>query len=235
MKSKKKLILFIVTFILSIVMYSNFFPEYYSIDTTKIIKDGYMKYGINYSLYDGRIIMFLICSIAEIINIRIKHFNQILLISSLIISSISVLKIYSIIEENKTETNKRFVVLIYLISYCYIFNFMYIDCLAFAECLIMALSVLFYIKAAEEIICKSKVWKGLMFCILGVLTYQGTINTFMSTIVLLLLIAKKYNKSIIAIRPWGADMLPTEAETKADVIVNWQASSIVSAIREYSK
>ncbi|MBO5096485.1 MAG: TIR domain-containing protein [Bacilli bacterium] len=48
-------------------------------------------------------------------------------------------------------------------------------------------------------------------------------------------IAKKYNKSIIAIRPWGADMLPTEAETKADVIVNWQASSIVSAIREYSK
>ena len=30
-------------------------------------------------------------------------------------------------------------------------------------------------------------------------------------------------------------MLPSEAETKADVIVNWQASSIVNAIREYSK
>lgn len=48
-------------------------------------------------------------------------------------------------------------------------------------------------------------------------------------------LAKKYNKPIIAVRPWGADMLPSEAETKADVIVNWQASSIVSAIREYSK
>lgn len=48
-------------------------------------------------------------------------------------------------------------------------------------------------------------------------------------------LAKKYDKPIIAIRPWGADMLPSEAETKADVIVNWQASSIVSAIREYSK
>ena len=46
---------------------------------------------------------------------------------------------------------------------------------------------------------------------------------------------QKYDKPIIAIRPWGADMLPSEAETKADVIVNWQASSIVSAIREYSK
>lgn len=48
-------------------------------------------------------------------------------------------------------------------------------------------------------------------------------------------LAKKYDKPIIAIRPWGVDMLPSEAETKADVIVNWQASSIVSAIREYSK
>lgn len=47
-------------------------------------------------------------------------------------------------------------------------------------------------------------------------------------------IAKKYNKPIIAIRPWGANIMPSEAETKADVIVNWQASSIVDAIREYS-
>lgn len=47
-------------------------------------------------------------------------------------------------------------------------------------------------------------------------------------------LAKKYNKPIIAIRPWGADMLPSEAETKADVIVNWQASSIVDAIRKYA-
>lgn len=47
-------------------------------------------------------------------------------------------------------------------------------------------------------------------------------------------IAKKYNKPIIAIRPWGASVLPSEAETKADIIVNWQASSIINAIREYS-
>lgn len=48
-------------------------------------------------------------------------------------------------------------------------------------------------------------------------------------------LAKKYNKPIIAIRPWGANTLPTEAETNADTIVNWQTSSIVNAIREYSK
>ncbi len=46
-------------------------------------------------------------------------------------------------------------------------------------------------------------------------------------------IAKKYNKPIIAIRPWGADILPSEVEKIADSIVNWQASSIVDAIRLY--
>lgn len=48
-------------------------------------------------------------------------------------------------------------------------------------------------------------------------------------------IAKKYNKPIIAIRPWGADILPSEAESNADVIVNWNASSIVNAIRENAR
>lgn len=46
-------------------------------------------------------------------------------------------------------------------------------------------------------------------------------------------IAKKYNKPIIAIRPWGADIMPNEAEKEADIVVNWQASSVVNAIRSY--
>ena len=47
-------------------------------------------------------------------------------------------------------------------------------------------------------------------------------------------IAKKYNKPIIAIRPWGANILPSKVEEEADVIVNWQVSSIVEAIKKYS-
>lgn len=45
-------------------------------------------------------------------------------------------------------------------------------------------------------------------------------------------IAKKYGKPIIAIRPWGTSMLPSEAEQKADIVIGWNASSIVKAIRE---
>lgn len=48
-------------------------------------------------------------------------------------------------------------------------------------------------------------------------------------------IAKKYEKPIILIRPYGAERLPSIAESSADRIVNWNAASIVNAIRELSK
>lgn len=47
--------------------------------------------------------------------------------------------------------------------------------------------------------------------------------------------AKKYNKPIVVVRPWGAERMPTEAEINATKIVGWNASSIVTAIREVSR
>ncbi len=46
--------------------------------------------------------------------------------------------------------------------------------------------------------------------------------------------AKKFNKPIIAIRPWGAVRMPTEVQNAADKTVSWNTSSIVDAIRCYS-
>ena len=48
-------------------------------------------------------------------------------------------------------------------------------------------------------------------------------------------LAKKYNKPIILVRPWGASRLPTGAEQNADKIVGWNSASIVDAIRELSR
>ena len=193
----KKIILFIITLLLSIISYSNFLPEYYSMDTGKIIKDGYMSYGMQYSLQDGRIFSFLIFYIAEIINISLKSLWQILLISAIIISSISVIKVYHIIIKIKPATNKKSDILMYLVSYCFIFNFMYIDGLEFAENLIIAFSILFYIKSAEEIIIKNRNLKGLLFFIIGILFYQGTINLYIATVILFLLISQEANKKQI--------------------------------------
>jgi len=157
---------------------------------------GYAK---NYSLYDGRIFMFIICNIAEVLKISIKSFNQILLSISLIISSICVLKIYEITLQLKETKNKLAKIILFFISYNYIFNFTYIDNMQFSECIIMSISILLFITSSQKIILQNKK-SGLIYCILGVLFYQGTINIFITTSILFLLInPKREIKKIILI------------------------------------
>lgn len=191
--NKKVVFLFILTIIISIISYINYLPEYYSIDTTKIMSNGYLAYATKYSIQDGRVFSFLIFYIAEIIDISIENLWRILLISAITVSSICILKLYNIITKLKPATTKKIKVLLYLIVYCYIFNFMYIDCLEFAECLIMACSILCYIQSAEKIVLKNQTLKGLIFCIIGIFFYQGTLNVFITTSILFLLIGEKIN------------------------------------------
>lgn len=47
-------------------------------------------------------------------------------------------------------------------------------------------------------------------------------------------IAQEYSKPIIAVKPWGNTNVPTYIQNVSDVIVAWNTSSIVGAIREYS-
>jgi hypothetical protein len=42
-------------------------------------------------------------------------------------------------------------------------------------------------------------------------------------------------KSIIAVQPWGAEKTSQVVKANADIIVGWNTSSIVSAIRELAK
>jgi hypothetical protein len=46
--------------------------------------------------------------------------------------------------------------------------------------------------------------------------------------------AKQLQKPIIGIRPWGSQRMPQAVSQAANIIVGWNTSSIVSAIREYS-
>ncbi len=43
-----------------------------------------------------------------------------------------------------------------------------------------------------------------------------------------------FNKPIVAVEPWGAEKTSSIVKNNADVIVKWQSSSIVKAIRDYS-
>lgn len=45
--------------------------------------------------------------------------------------------------------------------------------------------------------------------------------------------ARRLNKTIIGIRPWGQERMPLKVQDAADVIVNWQSASVIQAIRSY--
>jgi hypothetical protein len=46
--------------------------------------------------------------------------------------------------------------------------------------------------------------------------------------------AKRLQKPIIGVKPWGSTRTPKAVKQSANVIVGWNTSTIVSAIREYS-
>ena len=46
--------------------------------------------------------------------------------------------------------------------------------------------------------------------------------------------AKKYNKPIIAVQPWGAERTSSIVKNAADVIVGWNAKSVANAVRNYA-
>ena len=46
--------------------------------------------------------------------------------------------------------------------------------------------------------------------------------------------AKSLRKPIIGVQPWGAQRMPLAVQNAANIIVGWNTSSIVKAIRDYS-
>lgn len=45
--------------------------------------------------------------------------------------------------------------------------------------------------------------------------------------------AKRMNKVIIGVRPWGQERLPIKVQEAATTLVNWNSASIVEGIRNY--
>lgn len=66
-----------------------------------------------------------------------------------------------------------------------------------------------------------------------VLILAGVYATYSKWINIEIEIAKRLGKKIIAIQPWGAERTSSVVKNNADVVVNWNANSIVSAIRGF--
>lgn len=46
--------------------------------------------------------------------------------------------------------------------------------------------------------------------------------------------ALELDKPIIGVKPWGQEKVPTKVTNNADVVVGWNSSSVVQAVRDYS-
>lgn len=66
-----------------------------------------------------------------------------------------------------------------------------------------------------------------------VLILAGVYATYSKWINIEIEIAKRLGKRIIAIQPWGAEKTSSVVKNNADVIVNWNTNSIITAIRGY--
>jgi hypothetical protein len=65
-----------------------------------------------------------------------------------------------------------------------------------------------------------------------VLILAGVYSTYSKWINKEIALAKDFGKPIIGINPWGATNTSTVVQDNADRMVNWNADSIVQAIRE---
>lgn len=66
-----------------------------------------------------------------------------------------------------------------------------------------------------------------------ILILAGVYSTYSKWINIEIQLAQEMGKKIIAIEPWGAERTSIKVKNSANVIVKWQTSSIVKAIRGY--
>jgi len=66
-----------------------------------------------------------------------------------------------------------------------------------------------------------------------VLILAGVYSSYSKWINIEIELAKSMGKTIIAIQPWGAEKTSAKVKNAADIIVGWNGSSVIKAIRGY--
>ena len=192
-KNKKIIIEFLIIFLLSLLICNGFIRMHYTTDTYKIADGGFANYAKNYSLKDGRIIMFGLLSICNVLKLPIEIVNFLFTILGIFISCISVMIIKNMIDNIKEPKSKRTELYVLVLSYFLIFNFMYIEAIYFLEIVIISLSILLFILATKCFIEGRKHYLiySMLLVIAGIISYQGTISFFMAFATYMLLIQNK--------------------------------------------
>ena len=202
-KNNYNKVLFISLCVFSSIVYIQFIIGHYATDTYNIAYVGYDTYMKNWYLTDGRIFSAMFLFIMKLFNLSVESASTISLLFAIVITNISVMKIFNWTEKYVQIKNIKEKIILLIICYVIFWNFTYIENMYFLESSIMALSVLFYTMSAISLVEKNKYsfLKALMFAILGIISYQGTIGFLFILTALLTFIKnpKNYKANIVDI------------------------------------
>mgnify|MGYP004585856097 CR=1 FL=1 len=185
----------VVAFFIIIIVTQSYIKGFYSYDTIKIYKMGYMQYAKKLFFADGRVFSGIFLLIGNLLNIQPINLYIISCILQIIILIITML--YFADSISPICKNKKKITL-YIISFITIFNFTNVDILQYVETSILQLSILMYMMSAKYAIIDKNKKKMLVTLIIATFLYQGTINVFFMMLIFYgLLRDKKLNKNLI--------------------------------------
>ena len=198
---KEQILLFFIILSLAIILCGIFLKFHMITDTYWNIGRGYEEYRKT-PLKDGRIINYISLSVANSLNIPFRVYQFIMMLGTIIIYSLSVYIIYNCLiqklknkkNEEEKDSSKIVKTIIFIASFLTIFNPVAVEAFAYTE-IVISLSIYLYTKAAIILNKNEKfsILKSIILIILGILSYQGTVNFFITLSIFLFIIEGKKN------------------------------------------
>ncbi len=201
MKNKKTIL--IISFILCSLAVLPFYHEHFTFDTYVAFNTNLYTYGYTVMLSQARVtsyLMFVLFNLLKFNNQQICVFNNIV---CCIVSSLSILYFYKMLNELMPKSNK---IILYLFSFITIINPYTIELFYYVESVSMCLSILFVLLAVKYLVFNKKTnyLLSFIFVLLAYISYQPTVTLFPILTIYFLFMKNKnvkdnYKDSIISI------------------------------------
>ena len=194
MKYKEKTIIIFLALLIGTISYFGFLKGFYSIDTERILSQGYFNYAINDAyIKDGRIFSALIFGtigkVMPYVNLKIIYIINIVI--AICILSIATLEMYKIINNYMKKTDIKSKGISFLLSSTYIFSCMQVDSMQFIDSFVICTSVLLFIISLKQTVILKNNKKGFIIALISVFCYQGSIPMYIATAFLFTLLENK--------------------------------------------
>lgn len=197
MKNKKKLLIFINIFILSIVFTYSSIATSHALDSYCTMCNGYKNTAI-WFLQNGRVFSFIFYMFFNSINLPYDLLRPISIITSNIILSLNTLILYNEIIGNLNLKNILFKISIIILFFLLYYSPLYPSILVLDEAFIINLGILF-LTISSTFILKNKLKNyllSLLFAIIGITCYQGIASYLFIHFFILILSNKEYRNNI---------------------------------------